>query len=723
MAKKKPDSEKYTELIPPEGDKEVGRKIFQILTEIIDDKINLGLHEKWLEHYKLGKNKHWKKTAKKIPLISGNLLFVHRQRTVNMLTDNNPTFNVVKVGEIEEKQEDLFLHLQRATDFWWRETEQQDVLESSVINGETYGVTIEKVIFNPELEYEMGEVETIEVDPFQFGCYPVKWKKNQKAEANLHYYPMSVREIKRRWPAVAKDVKPDSEYLKELGGERREVALGQSSTSSLVKLAGVVSELINKVFGASIEAEEALVVECWTKDYSMVKETVEEEREIPDPKTGIPTMKMVKVEKEQPKYKGHIRCIACCNGGDVILYDKDNPSINPTLPDEEAQKTYLYDKYPFNVTVSIKDTSNPWGMSDFEQLEWLNKEFNKSLSQFVLVKDKKARSKLINPTSSGVRNEEITNYPGILNPRNAMESQGIRYLEYPYDTADIEKGLELFRDIFFTVAGTFELEKAQTPGRDVIAYKAIAALLEHAATMMRGKLRSYSKLIRDRGRMYVSHLQNWYTEERWISYPDKGEQKPLQIRGKELIIPARLSVVSGSTMPISKIQQREEALALFEKQAIDQEDLLEKIDWSERSEVLKRMRMGPLQEVFERMAGMGFPQQALKLLQQVSQMEDKDFEKALKEGKLPPIAKLLSGQQPEPPPEELEAKAEIQKTGAETKKLDAETILTKAKVETEKVKQDTEKAKIALEKDKLKIERAKVVKDGEKKAEKTSKGE
>ena len=42
-------------------------------------------------------------------------------------------------------------------------------------------------------------------------------------------------------------------------------------------------------------------------------------------------------------------------------------------------------------------------------------------------------------------------------------------------------------------------------------------------------------------------------------------------------------------MPVSKVQQREEALALFEMGAIDRRDLLEKLDWSERAAVLERL--------------------------------------------------------------------------------------------------------------------------------------
>lgn len=709
-------------LIPPAGSKDVGEKVFLLLTEIVEDKKDLGLHEKWLENYRLSKNKHWKMSSKKVPLVSANLLFMHRQRTVNMLTDNNPTFNIAKGGDVPRDQQEVFSKLQRAAEYWWTETEQQDFLETSVINGEMYGVTIEKTIFNPDLEYGEGEVETVIVDPFCFGLYPITTKNVQKAEAVLHFYPSTVREMRRLYPQFASKIKPDSEYLQELGSERRELAGKEESTGrgALVTLAGAVKELINFVRGSGTGAsdDQLLVVECWVKDYTEVTEVVTEEREALD-ENGQIVIRPVEIEIARPKYPGHIRYILTCNGGEVVLEDKGNPNVNSNLPPELAQKTYLYDKFPFIMATSIKDNETAWGMSDFEQLEQLNKEFNKSLSQLILMKDKATRLKIKNPITSGVDNKEFTNYPGIINPVNATESAGIQYLDFPQVPVDIQNAAIFLRDLFFSIAGTFDLDRAQVSDNKVIAYKAIAALLENASTMMRGKLRSYSRLIRERGRMYLSHLMNFYTEDRWISYSERGIEKPMRINGIEMIVPAKLSVVSGSTMPISKIQQREEAIALFTQGAIDREDLLEKLDWSGRAEVLKRMRLGPLADLFEKLAFLGLPQDLLGLVQQLAQMEQKDVERAAKEGKLPSLQGLGAQKEETDVSEienlELQEKAmQIEKTRAEVGKVQTESLLVAEKINTEKVEQQVRLAGIQFDDENLKIERAKTVSDIEK---------
>jgi hypothetical protein len=682
----------YTELLPPEGDPRLGHRVFQILGEILKDKEDLGLPAKWHRYYELAKNRHWRSSSKKVNLISANLLHTHRQRTVNMLTDNNPTFNIARIGpqddpELAEKYDSLL----RTAEYWWNEEEQQSVFEFSVNKGETYGCTIEKSQFNPDREAGLGEIETLVVDCFHFGFYPTRCQDLQKCDAVLHFEPITVRQARRLWPEYADQIRPDKEILKELGDDRREIIAGSGKDKGLfTTIAGVIKNLISDAGNeTSKDNQELLVVECWVRDYTMI---VDEEG------------------NEKPKYKGFIRCVTVCNGGNLVVSDRDNPSINPLLPEEEARKTYLWDKFPFSMRPSVTDTETAWGMSDYEQLQQLQEEVDKTLSQIGLYKDKASRLKIINPKDSGIDNSQFTTGPGILNPTNAMVSQAIRYMDPPQMPADLWKVLDIYKDFFFLVAGTFDLEQAQSPGRDVIAYKAIAALLEHASTMLRGKIRNYSRLIRERGRMMLSHVMNWYTEERWITYKsENGQDSSKSIKGPDLIVPAKLTVVSGSTMPRSQIQEREEAISLYDKGAIDAEELLKKMDWPDWKNVIHRMQAGPLAHFVDRLRDLGFPDEVLAVFQEIGQLEDRDFDKAVKDGEIPMIddllAPILSPNEGEPgaagfsspSPEELEAR-----------KVDADIRLVEAKVETEKVKQELELAKIDIEREKLKFERAKV---------------
>jgi len=685
------DENQNFELFAPEGDPSIGFKAFEILGEVLNDKNNLGLPDKWMRNYQLAKNKHWKGKTDKATLITANLLFTHRTRTVNLLTDNNPTFNLSQQGNPDTTDQEVYDSLLHTAEHWWIEEEQQNVLEKSVTNGETNGCCVEKVVFNHELANGIGEVETEVVDPFHFGLYPVKTKEVQKSEAVLHFRPMAVREIKRRWPEFADHIKADDEILKELGDQRREVQGGKKSGPAgyFSTFAGVVKNMLNISGDADSDRQESLLVEVWVKDST-------------------------KNEFGVPLYPGNIRVIQTCSAGNVILSDRGNPSINPELPQDQAEQTYLYDRFPFSFTQSLTDPVNIWSMSDYEQLEGLQLEIDKSLSQITLYKDSASRLKIINPLDSGVSNDQFTTTPGVINPSSSLAAQAIRYMDPPRPPGELISTLEVYKDFFFLVAGTFDLESAKSPGRDVIAAKAIAALIERAHTMLKGKIRNYTKMIRERGRMYLSHVMNFYTEERWITYEDEGEDVTSAIYGNKMIVPGKLTVVSGSTMPVSKIQQREEALELYKMGAIDAQELLKRLEWPDRKNVVKRLMHGPLGALMERLELIGFPPEMIQIMTEIANMDDKEFESELKLERLPSFMELLP-EMGEPQADPMQ-NLELNEKNVEIQKIQADIGLIQEKILTERAEQAVKFAGITFDEATLKIKRAEVVADLENKA-------
>ena len=719
------------ELIPQEGNEKVGLEVFKLVAEIMEDREATGRPQMWKRSYELGRNKPWKQKSDKVPLNTANLIYTHRERTVNEGTDNNPTFNVAPLGMIPEEKAAMFETLTRTPEYWWQDQEQQDVLEMSMRTGETYGEVFEKVMFNPTLEYGMGEIETTTIDPYHLGWVPVK-APFRKAEAILEFHSMTLREAKRRWPKFAKDLKSDNEHLKDLGDDRREIMAGSSEEkSTLATIGGAIKTLLGNHSTGKGETEELLVVECWVKDRTKIS-TDEPVYNEAGEQVGVR-------RTTKPKYPGEIRRILTCNAGKIVLEDKPNPSINPTLPIEEAAKTYLFDKFPYSWTPSIKDTGGNHGICDIEQLESLQQEIHKTISQVTLFKDKAARLMFVNPKDSGVSNSHITNYPKILNPTTSYTGQGLRWVDPPQFPADLTNFLEIYKDLFYTVAGTFDLDQAKAPGRNVIAYKAIAALLERAKTMRRAKIRNYDRMIRERGRMFLSCMMNWYAEDRMIAYELDGKKETAVINGHNIIVPAKLTVVSGSTMPISRVQLREEAIELAKGGWIDQVALLKALNYEDWPEIVKRMQAGPFGEFMGRLEALGTPPSIIQFLSQLGSMDPKDFEKAAKAGELPQFMQLIQqalqggqGQDPTQQTElagkqaevgktqaeiaEKEAKAhktgiEAAKVQAEIAKIEAETRLFYEKIATERINQEVALFGTQLDSESLKIKRAQLVND------------
>ena len=242
-----------------------------------------------------------------------------------------------KTGDDEESK-NIAADIQRAAEDWWQDHEQQAVLVASVTNGETYGIAIEEVAFNAELSGGLGDVETRIVDPMCFGWYPVELKditKFQKSEAVVEFYVESIRRLRAKYPKLAEKIKSDTDVLDELNDDRREInavtdktpGRGQNILITLQNVVRSIGNLFQTESIADIDAEKTVVVKCWYRDDSTVKDGepyVDDDGNL--------------VQHVRRKYKGGIRYIVACSGGEAVLEDRDNPNINPNLDEDEVSR-------------------------------------------------------------------------------------------------------------------------------------------------------------------------------------------------------------------------------------------------------------------------------------------------------------------------------------------------------------------------------------------------
>ena len=704
------------ELIPPEGSEGVGMAVVQMMLDILKYREDLKVSEQFSRFYKLRQNKHWKHNSK-TKLVSANLLGSHHNRTVNMLTDNYPTFNAVPAGDLGDDGEAMLSLLVKTIDNWWRDTEQQHILENTVATGEMYGTVGEMVTYDPEIDWPSGDVRTETIDPLYVSYYPPDCKDRDRAEAAIRWHKMTVREARRRWPDFADVLRGDMSLMQEIGDERNDRANAGTSRkyTFLDNVIRWFSGQQESSAGADEDCDELMIVDCWVKDYRLTDDGM-------------------------PLYPGNIRRVIVTNAGDVVLDDRWNPSINPNMPADIQLSNYLYNRFPINIAQSITDPHSPFGFSDFQQLETLNIEINKALAQFTLYKDRASRLKLINPRDSGVTNEELDNRPGIINPTNHLVAQSIRYMDTPPMPVDITAAMALYKDFFNEVSGTFsDVTQGQKQGSSVIAAKAIGMLLEEASRMARGKIRNYSKLIRERGRMYLALAQQWYDTERYITHQQDGQEITDIVTREKLQIAGKINVVSGSTMPVSHIQRREEAIELAKLGIIDQEEVLKRFDWDNYRDVVTRMQNGPLGEFLGRLQTMGVPEPVLQVFKQIAPMDPKEIQREVEAGRLPHFIQMMQqvmGQQQQQPPnpeamklqleqqkmqmqmqaegqkvqvEAQKAQIEAQKAQAEIQKTMAEIELMRQKIETEITERQIKMQGLTLDYENIKVRKAEAV--------------
>lgn len=155
---------------------------------------------------------------------------------------------------------------------------------------------------------------------------------------------------------------------------------------------------------------------------------------------------------------------------------------------------------------------------------------------------------------------------------------------------------------------------------------------------------------------------------------------------------------------------------------------MERLNWPNRAEVVKRMQAGPLGMAMQNLEKAGTPEEFLQFLKTVSEADPKDLQKAIEKGEFPTFMQFLEkimaqaeGMQPQQDPTQAaefqKVNAEVQKALAQAEKMAAEKELTVEKIMTEKVQQQVAMAGVQFDKEKLAMDRAKIVSDIENEAE------
>lgn len=641
--------------LPPEGDKGLGKFLWGKFNICKKEKDRLNLHSKWMRNYELKRGRHFKTTNSKWPLVPINIFYIVVSRTKAHLTDSKPRFEIVAHDESSQEMSPI---MNSAANNWWNRTMQLKKMSDSIDNSETYGSTIDKMVFNPSLEGGKGDVETVVVDPFKLFPWPGV-RELQKMPYFFEVDIMELEEIHRIWPESKGKIKPDAQFATNslLGKERELVKAGtladhraqDNLPNNFAPSGGKVSELgINR----------AMIIEVWIKDFTMIDEEVEqpiiaEQRvtvqdedelsttfgqildtgEIEEVDTG--EVEMVKTGRQLPKYPGFIRVVHFANEGALILDDVPNPSINPALPQEQTENTYLQDKIPYIKTDSNTDTSNFWAYSVIEQIEILGKEINKKISQVAAYIDKTVRPTLIMPKTAGIDEHMISNLPGqVWYPTNHVVSQFIRYMQIPSLPSDFYVYIDMLLRLVDNITGIQDVTEGRKP-KGISAASAIIALQEKAQTMFREKIRNNDMALEEKGRMWISLAQNWYTEERTIRLSGRALETMGQFggfRGTEMQGEFTFEVVPGSTLPKSLFVRLEQSVQLFNSGAIDQKALLEAFDWPGADEVIRRMSLGQLGLLVERLQIAGMDPQTLQIIQQIGSMDEKQFNKEVAAG-------------------------------------------------------------------------------------------
>jgi hypothetical protein len=549
----------------------------------------------WLRYYKMFRGKQW---SQQRPAFRHsevlNFIFSHIQSQGALMTDTRPTFQYTAREPSDREFAEILSQVAEAD---WKQNNWLEDLTEAIYDGHFYGTGFTYVGYDPEKNMGRGSVCFESTDPFYIFPDPMARSFQKRCRYVVVAEPLPISEIKKKAP---KDVK---EYIKAdlsnfYGADKTQVTdsmVHMPEDNMLASLEGEVGDLK--------EDEIGLLITLYIKDDELVEEEVEEKDE-----NGNPIM-----DRDGPK-KAFIQKLKYPQGrkiqicGDVLLSDD----------------SFDFDdgEFPFQRYQNYVNPREFFGISEVEQLEGPQKTFNKLVSFSLDVLTIMGNPVWVTSSDSMVDEHSLVNRPGAVitkAPKSEVTRMDGMQLQ-PWVVQFIDRYKTWFDDI----SGSQDISRGSADG--VSAARAIIALQEAAQTRIRGKTRNLDVMLRDIGRHYAARVMQFYTVPRVFRLTNKqgAEQyfkfhieksqdetgrpvvrgikqdidvldrtkEPIEGRRDEFILRGELDVVcdTGTSLPMVQFEKKQETLELFDRQIIDAEEVLNRIDYPNKEKVIERLK-------------------------------------------------------------------------------------------------------------------------------------
>ena len=604
-AVKKRDKKKYNlAKMPAKDDPEVGKFFGELYEGCIAERDRLGMPTRWMANYILSRSKTMNVAKIREMMLGGyaaslslGMIGANIERTVANITARSPMASVQSTSG----DEGTSAKMSAMVDHWNNAEEQELTLGIGVKIMETYGTVVEKAV----LDVVSGKMSPVPLDITAFLPAPGKYHNIQKMPYCCHHYISDIDVVESMHPHA-------DGILTETGGisellltEREDVVASDNQRgggmNSLASSSGYSPNhyssgrntdpsMVNKV----------MVVEVWVRDRATKKEPMA---------GGQGTVDI-------PVYPGGIRMVKLAktsvNGAYFVLYDGPNPNVNWGLTAQQVAKTFLSDRFPFYVARSYTDTEMFWGYSQAETTGDIAQAIDELWRMVIKYLKLSLLPPVIIPKDTGIDKSQFAYIERlVLQPNSTQTAQGIRFLEMPTPPAWLFQAIDILVRFFDRTSQIEDVDRGDAPS-GIVAASAIQMLQERAAVLMRAKIRAVDSLVRNRGRCFISMLQNFHTEPEMVNVSGTG----VPVTGIEFLDAEFAYLVeSGSTVIKTEAEERQQASELFQLGAIDQVALLEAVKFRGWRQIVERMaQAGPLEQAMQILIQAGLPEEIVQQL-------------------------------------------------------------------------------------------------------------
>lgn len=540
---------------------------------------------KWMDFYKMFRGRQWKyarPTYRHQEVI--NKIFRIIQDLVPLQTDVRPRFEFLPR---EPADRELAEVLNKVAEADWDNNLWGDTLLEVIYDANIYGTAITEMTWDPKANFGLGGIQYATLDPFNVFPDPDSCSVNKKSDFFITAVARNVMKVKRENPEVAKYLKADLLEImqglrQDLSPERFRVPMdnktlltGSPETRNVSKMDQVL-EIIAYVGPDFLEDE------------------IEEIKAM-EPGEDGEDQEVFYQKKKWPNG----RCIKIAN--EVLLKDDHNQ--------------YEDGEFPYSRYTNYVLPREFWGVSEVEQLEGPQNIFNKVYSFALDVLTFTGNPIWLFPTQAGVNYKGFTDRPGAVIPydgdRPPQRVEGTQLQPYVMNLAnEIDRWMN-------DTSGSQDVSRGVKP-TGITAARAIEALQETSLTRIRQKQRILDRYLQDVGKQYLSRVFQYYTAPRVfrLTNDDKSQQffkfnverdeegrmsallqpltedglvDPDHIRRFNIVGDFDVKVVTGSDLPFAKAERDTEVLNLFDRGIIDEEEVLNRMEYPNKEALLERL--------------------------------------------------------------------------------------------------------------------------------------
>jgi hypothetical protein len=566
---------------PPLSDKDrkLIKKVERLFAEAKEHR--KAYDENWIEYYKMFRGFQWREerpSYRHSEVI--NMIFQTIQSFVPIMTDSRP-----KTQFLPESPEDIALAeiMNDLNDSDWTKNNWLMQLTECIYDSHIYGTAFAHTGYDQTANGGIGNILFESEDPLY--CYPDKNARDINDNRGRYFItavPTDINEIKRKWPSKGKYVRPDIDN--DISNERRHL--------SKTKFKSPTENVISFESTPSLEpSQKALVITAWLKDDEF------EEKEIT--RTGEDGEEVKSFQQVLKFPKGRKVVIA----DNLVLQDGKNPFDDG--------------KFPYSRLVNYILPREFYGEGEVAQLKSPQIIFNKMVS-FAL----DVLTLMGNPIwvveEGAIDTDNLFNAPGLIveKPRGSevRREEGVQLQPYVLQLID------RMRIWFDELSGATDITRGVKPA-GVQAGVAIESLQQAAQTRIRQKSRNLDAFLQSAGQQYVSRVFQFYKAPRVIrltnseaatqffkfSIEEDEEGKKVaqtqrinvdeeknvtldDVEQMEIVGSFDIKVATGSLLPFSKIEKESKLLNLFDRQIIDDQEVLKGIEYPNWEAVLQRVQ-------------------------------------------------------------------------------------------------------------------------------------